>query len=86
MSTLLLKNKDGILYAVAYEVISPKGEILKCDFEYMHAENAAHARFKFFAGNPTAGQRYNLGLLRISSIGPVIGVKALDEHGDKMEI
>jgi hypothetical protein len=83
MSVLLRSNKTGrVLYAVAYFIYSKENkEIVKTGFEYMHADNAAHARACFFAAHPKAAKMHNLGRLEITGIAPAIGMKT-DDNGE----
>lgn len=68
------------LYAVAYEVFNRKGDIIKGDIEYMHADSAAHALNQFRLSHPNR-KRY-----RIIGASFILGYHAQDDNADVISV
>lgn len=85
MSILQKDSKGQILYAVAYELYDEKKNIVKCGMEYMHAENAGHAKGCFFLGNPDAIKLQMQNRIKVVDAAPVVGFHVLDDNGDNLE-
>ena len=68
------------LYAVAYELYNRKGDLIKGDIEYMHAEDAGHAKNQFCLSHPNRRTHKIIG----SSL--VIGFYALDDNADVISV
>ena len=68
------------LYAVAYELFNRKGDIVKGDIVYMHADDAAHALNQFRLSHP------NRRRCRIIGASIAIGYHALDDNADCVSV
>ena len=68
------------LYAVAYEIFNRKGDIVRGDIEYMHADSAAHALNQFRLSHP------NRRKCRIIGASVVLGYHALDDSADRVSV
>ncbi len=63
------------LYSIAIERYNPKKDEWVPSIEYLHAEDAGHARAQFCAANP------NRRFCKIVAIGRVIGYNVEDNEG-----
>jgi len=70
-------TRNQLLYSVACERYI-RGEWVP-SLEYLHAEDAGHARVQFCAANP------NRAICKIVAVGRVIGYKA-DEKGENVTV
>ena len=68
------------LYCIAYERYDKKGQIVKADFEYVHADSIPHARNQFCFSNP------NRRTHRVVGVAPVIGYFVEDKKGDILSV
>ncbi len=68
------------LYAVAYEIFNRKGEIIRGDFEYLHADSASHALNQFRLSHPNRRRH------RIIGASIVLGYHALDDNADRASV
>ncbi len=68
------------LYCIAYERYDRKGQLIKADFEYVHADSTAHARNQFCHSRPNRRRH------KIVGVAPVIGYHALDDNADKVSV
>lgn len=66
------------LYAIAFERYSKRTKRWTAEIEYVHAEDAVHARNQFCLAHP------NRRTCHIAAIGPAVGFFAADDHGDKL--
>jgi hypothetical protein len=82
-SPVLQRNAKGlVLFACAYECHYWRNgrKKLKLGFEYMHAENAGHARGMFWAANTLPGK------VRLVEVAPVVGFEVKDNHGERLAV
>jgi hypothetical protein len=75
-----MSNSLNRLYAVAYELYNRKGQIVKADFEYLHADSVAHALNQFRLSHPNRRKHRIIG----GSI--VVGYHALDDNADLVSV
>ena len=84
MADIVQKNSRGwplycVAFAFRYRNVFTGQLVEKCDFEYLHAEHAGHARAQFLNEHV---QKMRFGKLEIISAAPAIGWHALDDNGD----
>jgi hypothetical protein len=78
--SILQKHGNLTLYCVAYEVrrlVNRKIDV-RVGFEYLHALDAANARFQFLNAHTRVRG------LHITGIAPAVGFEAKDSHGEKL--
>ncbi len=72
------KGRDP-LFAVAFNGYLQKEKRWIADIDYLHAENANHARLQWLFAHQ--GQRFE-----IIAVGLVVGYYALDDNGDELSV
>lgn len=73
-----MAKRKRILYAIAYEIYRPNGEI-EPRIEYSHGESAGLVKFNF-------GMHLPKGLdVRVIDVAPAVGYHVLDNHADKLK-
>lgn len=72
------------LYAIAYEYRIGRGRTRKWipEIDYLHADDGADARLKFFQSEPLEIMRE----VRMVGVAPVIGYFVDDNKGDKLSV